>query len=65
MTPKPEQNEALLGSLLSAMSNVNNATMHLIAIEPYLGTLPEISRLEDIFAKLRSLHQTKVQETQA
>lgn len=63
MTPKPEQHEAILNSFVSAMSNVNNAVMHLVAIEPHVGHLEEITRLEDIFAKLRGKYQQKVQET--
>lgn len=65
MTPKPETHEAILNSFVSAMSNVNNAVMHLVAIEPYgCGVSQEIARLEDIFAKLRGKYNQKVQESQ-
>lgn len=64
MTPQPERDERLLNALLSAMQNVNNATMHLIAIDPYLGPIPEIARLEDIFAKLKGKYNQQVAENQ-
>lgn len=65
MTPRPELSEAILNGYVSAMHNVNSAVMHLVAIEPHVGSLDEIARLEDIFARLRSKYQLKVQETQS
>lgn len=67
MTPKPEINEAILNGLLSAMTNVNNAVMHLVALEPHLGpigSIEELSRLEDIFNRLRGRYQRRIQESE-
>lgn len=65
MTPKPEQAEAILHGFVAAMSNVNNAVMQLVAIEPHVGTLEEITRLEDIFNRLRGKYQQRVEESKS